>query len=495
VDKKKDQGRLGKAFDSVLKAVLEVYFSHHHEDENEEDTTNNNKKNKSNGLIQHIWYDFHAECSKGRWHKGLKYLLEHYLRKHIETQKYFSMSLTTNNNNNNNRKKKKKEKGALLDFNIHSKQQGVIRTNCMDCLDRTNVVQSLIGRYILFQQMNSRDAQQTQTTTRKRNLPFEYLIIFRKNPLTLPWGQQQQQQQTTLSNNNNGTNDSKQRTNNNSQQQQNNNNKEGELTFRQIWADNADLISNLYAGTNALKGDFTRTGKRTKRGMLDDGVNSVTRYYLNNFGSDSQRQEGYDLLVGSQGFILEDASGEELHHARIKYKPSSSLSNKQRRRRKQGSLSLSSSTNNALSPEHHTLDLRWLPGDLKSHTLSSNTKKEAQALLAAIDRRATTDKPWWVIDDSDSEGEGKGSSDFGSSQTFSSSPSSSQSASERNSQDQVVVMSISDRFTHGQYGALVVMGAVYASLKAPIITAGAILLILGPGLSSISNNNGRSNKE
>ena len=29
-------------------------------------------------------------------------------------------------------------------------QKGVFRTNCMDCLDRTNVVQSVIGRQILL---------------------------------------------------------------------------------------------------------------------------------------------------------------------------------------------------------------------------------------------------------------------------------------------------------------------------------------------------------
>ena len=33
-----------------------------------------------------------------------------------------------------------------------SSQSGVFRTNCIDCLDRTNVVQSLIGRYVLVQQ-------------------------------------------------------------------------------------------------------------------------------------------------------------------------------------------------------------------------------------------------------------------------------------------------------------------------------------------------------
>jgi hypothetical protein len=29
-------------------------------------------------------------------------------------------------------------------------QKGIFRTNCMDCLDRTNVVQSVLGRQILL---------------------------------------------------------------------------------------------------------------------------------------------------------------------------------------------------------------------------------------------------------------------------------------------------------------------------------------------------------
>lgn len=33
-------------------------------------------------------------------------------------------------------------------------QKGVFRTNCMDCLDRTNVVQSVIARNILHRQLN-----------------------------------------------------------------------------------------------------------------------------------------------------------------------------------------------------------------------------------------------------------------------------------------------------------------------------------------------------
>lgn len=34
-------------------------------------------------------------------------------------------------------------------------QNGVFRTNCMDCLDRTNVVQSVIARNILLSQLHS----------------------------------------------------------------------------------------------------------------------------------------------------------------------------------------------------------------------------------------------------------------------------------------------------------------------------------------------------
>jgi len=53
--------------------------------------------------------------------------------------------------------------------------------------------------------------------------------------------------------------------------------------FREGWTDNADVMSYLYTGTPALKTDFTRTGARTYRGAMNDGINSITRYYINNF--------------------------------------------------------------------------------------------------------------------------------------------------------------------------------------------------------------------
>ena len=49
-------------------------------------------------------------------------------------------------------------------------------------------------------------------------------------------------------------------------------------TFQALWANNGDRISRQYAGTNALKGDYTRTGERNLSGLVKDGVNSASRY-------------------------------------------------------------------------------------------------------------------------------------------------------------------------------------------------------------------------
>lgn len=57
-------------------------------------------------------------------------------------------------------------------------------------------------------------------------------------------------------------------------------------------------MSRAYSGTGALKTDYTRTGKRSKEGALQDGVNSVVRYVKNNF-LDGPRQDSYDLVTGA----------------------------------------------------------------------------------------------------------------------------------------------------------------------------------------------------
>ncbi len=109
---------------------------------------------------------------------------------------------------------------------ILKKQRGVFRVNCMDNLDRTNVVMSLIARRVmlLFLHVKANDINRSWLDS-----PFPSF----------------------------------------------------ENYFKNAWADNADAVSVMYAGTGALKTDFTRTGKRTFAGALHDGINSLIRYDTN----------------------------------------------------------------------------------------------------------------------------------------------------------------------------------------------------------------------
>lgn len=57
-------------------------------------------------------------------------------------------------------------------------------------------------------------------------------------------------------------------------------------------------MSKAYSGTGALKADFTRTGVRSTKGLLNDGQNSIERYIRNNF-FDVTRQDAFDLVLGN----------------------------------------------------------------------------------------------------------------------------------------------------------------------------------------------------
>jgi hypothetical protein len=65
-----------------------------------------------------------------------------------------------------------------------------------------------------------------------------------------------------------------------------------------VWADHADAISFQYSGTGALKTDFTRTGRRTKLGALQDFSNSMLRYIKNHY-LDGKRQDAMDIVTGN----------------------------------------------------------------------------------------------------------------------------------------------------------------------------------------------------
>ncbi|XP_023182697.1 phosphatidylinositide phosphatase SAC2 [Xiphophorus maculatus] len=119
------------------------------------------------------------------------------------------------------------------------KQDGIFRVNCMDCLDRTNVVQAAIARVVMEHQLKKLGVMPPE-----QPLPLKCYRI-----------------------------------------------------YQVMWANNGDTISKQYAGTAALKGDFTRTGERKLAGVMKDGVNSANRYYLNRF-RDAYRQAVIDLMMG-----------------------------------------------------------------------------------------------------------------------------------------------------------------------------------------------------
>ncbi|OQR92881.1 phosphatidylinositide phosphatase SAC1-like protein [Achlya hypogyna] len=196
IDKKKEQLRLGEAFEKV--------FGH---------ASASNTHILANA--RYVWFDFHHECRKMQWH-NLSKLIQQVDNDFLDYG-YFS----------------KAPNGQVL-----TTQSGVVRTNCMDNLDRTNVVQSLFARRSLLLQANESIDGDVLSS------PFPAF----------------------------------------------------EVAFKNLWGNNADAISLLYAGTGALKTDFTRTGKRTKKGVLQDVYNSCLRYLLNNF-VDGQKQDSQDLLL------------------------------------------------------------------------------------------------------------------------------------------------------------------------------------------------------
>lgn len=127
-----------------------------------------------------------------------------------------------------------------FEWDIHlgktiTKQDGIFRTNCLDCLDRTNLIQQVILLAVVdtfLREMGSRHTAQ-ELQPRHNNL----------------------------------------------------------------WADNGDAISMIYTGTNALKLSFTRLGKMNLAGALSDVTKLVLRMYQNTF-VDGKRQQTMDSMLG-----------------------------------------------------------------------------------------------------------------------------------------------------------------------------------------------------
>jgi hypothetical protein len=173
--------------------------------------------------LHYVYFDFHNETKGLKWHRAQ--LLLDSLKDGLVAGGYFHGI--------------DKPSGGV---DIRNRQTAVVRTNCMDCLDRTNVVQSMLGRWTLTRQLTDLGMLRPGEAA-SDDQSFEHL-------------------------------------------------------FRNVWADNADVVSKTYSGTGALKTDFTRTGNRTRAGALQDLNRSITRYFKNNF-ADGPRQDSFDLFLGA----------------------------------------------------------------------------------------------------------------------------------------------------------------------------------------------------
>ncbi|PHH82987.1 hypothetical protein CDD82_4101 [Ophiocordyceps australis] len=160
------------------------------------------------------WFDFHQVC-RGMRFENVSHLLSQ-LQPRID--EFGSTTL---------------HQGRLL-----HKQGGVLRTNCMDCLDRTNVCQSSFAKYMLDLQLRQAGFDMSAQVDREA-----------------AW-------------------------------------------FNTLWADNGDAVSKQYASTAAMKGDYTRTRKRDYRGALNDLGLSLARFY-NGMVNDYFSQAAIDFLLGN----------------------------------------------------------------------------------------------------------------------------------------------------------------------------------------------------
>ncbi|CAG8526438.1 9177_t:CDS:10, partial [Acaulospora colombiana] len=82
--------------------------------------------------ISYYHFDFHHECREMKWDR-IQILIDLIEEDLIQQGYYYSEELNG--------------------LNILRLQTSVVRTNCMDCLDRTNVVQSTLAKWMLTQQL------------------------------------------------------------------------------------------------------------------------------------------------------------------------------------------------------------------------------------------------------------------------------------------------------------------------------------------------------
>ncbi len=185
------------------------------------------RASQDHALLRSTEYDFHAE-TKG----PAGYEAAQQIRRHIENSADgFAYYLAEETDDVGDTGKTAPEAHRFV---VVLEQEGVFRTNCLDCLDRTNLIQTIISQLAVESFLAHRGVRAASDF----------------------W-----------------------------------------MRHSSLWADNGDNLSRIYAGTGALKSSFTRHGKMSLAGAIADARKSATRLYINNF-ADKGRQNTIDMLLG-----------------------------------------------------------------------------------------------------------------------------------------------------------------------------------------------------
>lgn len=177
-------------------------------------------------LLRETRYDFHAETKGPAGYEAAREI-RRYIEDSIDGFAYYLAEETHDGSGDLDGK----QGGRIV---VVLQQEGVFRTNCLDCLDRTNLIQTLISQMAVEAFLGHRGE-------------------FAASDF---W-----------------------------------------MRHSSLWADNGDNLSKIYAGTGALKSSFTRHGKMSLAGAVADMRKSVQRIYHNNF-VDPSRQVTIDMLLG-----------------------------------------------------------------------------------------------------------------------------------------------------------------------------------------------------
>ena len=183
---------------------------------------------QNNNDIRYTYFDMQNECPKDNYSKIDS--LMNTISPIAGIFNFFSKNITTGE--------------------VYSVQKGIIRTNCLDCLDRTNVIQTRIAWVIL------------EFMFKKLNLDEQNLIkLFNiKESFFAQDGNELKEK------------------------------------FKDIWAENGDEISIQYAGTPSTITTVTKKGGHGFFGLIQHGIATVTRIYQGNF-EDDFKQECIDVLL------------------------------------------------------------------------------------------------------------------------------------------------------------------------------------------------------